>query len=666
MLLRRCVTLPRLSLILALVLGVFRPATTGASDRFMPISPDELAMKNEPLAPGAPAILLFRQVDRDDNGLTSHEDNYVRIKILTEEGRKYGDSEIPFAKDNADVVNIKARTIRPDGSIVNFDGKVFEKSIVKTRGMKYMAKTFALPDVQAGSIIEYYWTYDLSEHRIYASHWILSEELFTRYAKFSLKPYDPRNIRVSVRWSWQGLPPGTTPPKDGPDHIIRLEAHNIPAFQTEDFMPPANELKSRVDFLYSYDPPEADNEKFWRQVGKKRNDQLESFVNKRSAMQQAVATMISPEDSPEVKLQKIYTRVQQLRNTSYEPRKTEQEEKRDNPKQINNVEDIWKRGYGNGVELTWLYLALVRAAGFEAYGVCVSDRRNYFFNPTNPSQMDAHRLDANAVLIKLNGKDIYCDPGTKFAPFGLLPWPETGVQGLRLDKDGGSWIKTPLPESSVSRIEHKADLKLSDTGDLEGKLTTTFTGLEAMLRRVDERNVDDTERKKFLEDHVKRFVPVPIEVELTNNPNWSDPAVPLVAEFHLKISGWASPAGHRVLVPVGLFSETEKHLFDHAERVHPIYMEFPFQKIDDITMRIPSGWQVSSLPPLLKQDGRIITYSMKVDNDKGKISLTRTLDVNFLIMQTQYYSALRNFFQQVRTGDEQQIVLQSGAATASK
>jgi len=661
--LRRFTTVPRLSLVVVLWWIVFLPATVSASDHFQPVSAEELTMKSEPLAPGAPAIILFRQVDRDDNGSTSHEDHYVRIKILTEAGRKYADIEIPFLKDNEEVVNIKARTIRPDGSIVSFDGKIFEKSLYKTRGAKYLARTFTLADIQVGSIIEYYYTYDLREHYVFGSHWILTEELFTRDAKFSLKTYDPKYRKITVHWSWQGLPHGTNPPQEGPDHVIRLEARNIPAFQKEDFMPPENELKSRVDFVYSYDVLESDKDKFWRQVGKKRDDQLESFINKRSAMQQAVAQMISPDDSSELKLQKIYTRVQQIRNTSYEVRKTEQEEKRDNPKEINNVEDILKRSYGNGVELTWLYLALVRAAGFEAYGLWVSDRRSYFFNP---SQMEAYRLDANAVLIKLNGKDVYCDPGAKFAPFGLLPWAETGVPGLRLDKDGGSWIKTPLPESSVSRIEHKADLKLSDAGDLEGKLTTTFTGLEAMQRRVEERNEDDAERKKYLENHVKRYIPATLDVELTNNPSWSDPAVPLVAEFQLKISGWTAAAGRRVLVPVGLFSGAEKHLFDHAERVHPIYMEFPFQKIDDITMEIPSGWQISSLPPALNQDGHIITYSMKVENDKGKLHLTRTLDVNFLILQTQYYPALRNFFQQARTGDEQQIVLQSGTATASK
>src|SRR5580700_5710383 len=117
---------------LALATVAFCPATAGAQS-FQPASPEELKMTSEPLAPGVPAVILYRQVDRDDNGRTSHEDNYVRIKILTEEGRKYADVEIPFFKESQDVSTIRARTIKPDGSIVAFDGKVYEKMIVKAR-----------------------------------------------------------------------------------------------------------------------------------------------------------------------------------------------------------------------------------------------------------------------------------------------------------------------------------------------------------------------------------------------------------------------------------------------------------------------------------------------------------------------------------------------------
>jgi hypothetical protein len=638
------------------------PVWLVAGTGWAPIDPQELAMKGEPQAPGAAAVILYRQVDRDDNGRTSREFNYVRIKILSEEGRKHADIEIPFVKDVNDVVQLKARTIRPDGSIVNFEGKAYEKSIVKAKGVKYLAKTFTLPDVQVGSIIEYYYTYDYPEHWIYDSHWILSDELFTKHAKFSLKTYSSPYQRFTVRWTWQGLPPGTSPPKDGSDQIIRLEAFNIPPFQTEDFMPPPNELKSRVDFIYSEDALDKDADAYWKKVGKRMYDSVESRIGKRSSWEQAVSQIVAPGDAPEVKLQKIYARVQQMRNTSYEVEKSAQEEKRAKEKEANTASDVWKRGRGDGAQLTWLYLALVRGAGFDAHGIMVSDRAHYFFNP---KLQDSSRLNSNVVVVSLNGKDIYCDPGSKFAPFGLLPWAETGVEGLRLEKDTSTFVRTPLPEASVSRVERTAQLKLSDTGDLEGKLTLKYTGLEAVVRRNEERHEDEAARKKFLEDQVEEYIPAGINVELTNHPVWDNPAADLVAEFNLKVPGWVSGAGRRVMFPAALFGGPEKHVFEHADRTHPLYFEFPFQKVDDITVELPAGWKVASLPAPDKQGNQAIAYNLKLEDDKGKLHITRTLSIGVLLMESKYYSAVREFYQTVRTGDEQQIILQPGVATAS-
>ena len=347
---------------------VFALTTAASAVSFQPVSPDELKMSSEPKAPGAPAIILFREVNRDDRGRTAHEDVYFRIKILTEEGRKYADIEIPFYKGQGNVVSLHARTIKSDGTIVPFTGKAFDKAIVKARGVKYMAKTFTLPDVQVGSILEYYYTTDLPENYVFDSHWILSNELFTKSAKFSLNPYTSDYMPFHLRWTWNNLPPGTGQPSEAPNHIISLDASSIPAFQTEDYMPQENEMKSRVDFTYSDEAFEKDPAVFWKKRGKKLNDAVESFIGKRKAMEQAVGQIISPSDSQEVKLQKIYARVQQIRNTSYEVRKTEQERKRDKEKDASNVEELWKKGYGNGGQLTWLFLALTRAAGFESYG----------------------------------------------------------------------------------------------------------------------------------------------------------------------------------------------------------------------------------------------------------------------------------------------------------
>jgi hypothetical protein len=644
----------------SLVLGLaILPAS--ASVGFQPVSQDELKMAGEPKAPGALAIILFRQVDRDDRGHTPHEDVYFRIKILTEEGRKYGDVEIPYVKGLEDIVNVHARTIKPDGTIVDFSGKAFDRSIVKARGVKYNAKTFTLPDVQVGCVLEYYYTSDLSEDVLFNSRWILSNELFTRNAKFSLRPYVSDWEPIHVRWTWNKLPPGTAQPAES-NSIITLDASNIPAFQTEDYMPPENEMKSRVDFIYSEDSFEKDQNKYWQKLGKRRYDQVEGFINKRKGMEEAVAQTVSPGDSPEVKLQKIYARVQQIRNTSYEREKSEQEQKRDKEKAPENVETIWKKQYANGQDLTWLFLAMARAAGFEASPMWVSDRQNYFFFPQS---MDGRRLDSNVVVVKLNGKDVFFDPGAAFTPFAMLPWYETAVKGLKLDKDGGTWIETSLPASTDSAIKRKADLKLNETGELEGKLTVTYSGLEATQRRIEEHLVDDADRKKFLEDEVKGSIPIACEVELTNQPDWKSSSPTLVAEFSLKVSGWVSGAGKRALLPVGLFSAPEKHLFDHSDRVHPIYFEYPFVRSDEVGIELPLGWQISTVPQPQKLDAKAIIYTLDAKNDNGTLHLNRTLNVDITLLPVENYATLRRIFQIVRTGDELQVILQPGATNAS-
>jgi 1-deoxy-D-xylulose 5-phosphate reductoisomerase len=56
---------------------------------------------------------------------------------------------------------------------------------------------------------------------------------------------------------------------------------------------------------------------------------------------------------------------------------------------------------------------------------------------------------------------------------------------------------------------------------------------------------------------------------------------------------------------------------------------------------------------------------LNVDNNKTTLHLTRKLTWNFMLIDVKYYPSLRNFFQDVRTGDDQQIVLQSAAQSAS-
>jgi len=386
-------------------------------------------------------------------------------------------------------------------------------------------------------------------------------------------------------------------------------------------------------------------------------------MNRRGAMEHAVSQIVSPGDSPELKAQKIFDRVQKLRNLTWEHKKTEQEYRRDKLKDNLTVQDVWGHGYGEIDDLNWLFLALVRAGGLEAYPVWASDRSYYFFQS---SQRNERKLLHPIVMLRMNGQSVFCDPGTPFIPFATLPWYETAVPGLRLGKDGGEWITTPLSPSANSRTVRSATLNLAENGDLSGKLTVTFTGLKATEFRTDDRDQDETHRKKGLEDEIKSYIPVQAEVELINKPDWTSSLAPLIAEFNVSVSGWGSSAGKKAILPAGLFTASEKTQFQRVQRVHPIYFHYPYQVEDDIRISLPAGWQISSVPNPATLEGNVVSYAFKSEADKDAVHINRKLRVDALLLAQKSYPVLRAFFQSVRVADEGQVLLVPKVMSSTK
>src|ERR1700675_1185394 len=105
-------------------------------------------------------------------------------------------------------------------------------------------------------------------------------------------------------------------------------------------MPPENELKYRVDFIYDAGDlkHEKDAASYWTAFGKKNYRSVEKFIDRSRAMNDAVSQVISADDSAEAKLQKIYARTQRIRNLTFERSKSEQEAKRENLKDAADVE----------------------------------------------------------------------------------------------------------------------------------------------------------------------------------------------------------------------------------------------------------------------------------------------------------------------------------------
>ena len=340
---------------------------------WQPISKEEWALNDDPTNPGASALILYREITTDD--MKSVETHSYRIKILTDEGKKYADVQIPYLEKEYRIEGIRARTVEPDGTAVEFSGEVFDKLVAKAKKVQFQAKTFTLAGVRPGCIIEYSyqtrWHENLSDalkssgqymsdaYAILTARWMIPEDLFTRRARFSLRPL----LNYRLMWDTMGLPKDTQPHQQG-DGSVLLELTNVPAFTEEPFMPPERMVKSRADFFYVIG--DADPSIFWRSQGKQTALFFEKFIGPSKNIQRVANETVAAGDSPETKLRKLYARAQQVRFVNSEPAKTEKEEKRENLKDNNDAEDVLKHGYAFANEIDLLFVALARAAGFES------------------------------------------------------------------------------------------------------------------------------------------------------------------------------------------------------------------------------------------------------------------------------------------------------------
>ena len=374
------------------------------------------------------------------------------------------------------------------------------------------------------------------------------------------------------------------------------------------------------------------------------------------ALQEVVSQTISPADPPEVKLQKLYARVQQLHNTTFDPEQTAKEEKRAKIKDNNNVEDVLKHGYGDAGDLNYLMIGLARSAGFESSRAYIAPRNN---NAFLRNMQDVTQLQDEIVWVKLGGRDLYIDPGAKFCAFPYLPWFESGVTGILVDKQGGTSISVPLSPPSDSVRERRADVKLDEDGTLSGKLEISYLRQWGSVKRQEEKEDDEAGKKKDITDELKTVLPPGAVFEITSMSGWDKNSDPVHIEGTVRIPGFATAAGHRILVPLTFFQADQPTSFQHEKRVNSIYFHFPEIEKDSITMHVPSGFKIETLPaPQKSSPGGGFDYSVTSNQNAGVVTVERQLTITGIIFPVSNYSAIRMFFNTVKTDDDGQIVLQ--------
>jgi hypothetical protein len=678
------------------VFSCFGGIATFAAD-WPAISAEDLSMTSIKEQPGAPAVILLREETDDD--MNHRRQVYERIKILTDAGREYANVEIQYHRRGFSMGGISGRTVHADGSVVPFDGKPFDKTVAKGGGIRINVKSFTMPDVQVGSIIDYRYSLRYEDHVAFPPEWEVQHELFQRKAYFKFIPFQTHGNmvvrldhgQVASDVAWEPLlgiakqpevhrnvaaqAAAAEPAYAGPVGLVAvwidLNLENVPAFVEEPYMPPASMMKWRIYFYYQAKSTADD---YWKEEGQYWNKDVESFLGKNHGLAEAVSGIVAPSDSPEQKVRKIYSFIAKLENQDYIPERTKQEEKVLELKINKGADDVLAHRSGSHDELNRLFVAMVRAAGIPASMIWVPDRGREFFIK---NYLSTRQFDAEIAIVQLDGKDVFLDPGTKFCPYGILDWHYSGVDGLRQSSNGAEIGKTSIPEYRQALTTRMADVSLDEHGVITGTVVLVFKGAPAMHLRQEGGKTDEAGRKKLLEEGLsdsdgrkitsglRDILPGNSEIALTSKPDWDNADSPLIAQFHISCP-LAVAAGKRLMLAQHLFQVNEKALFPAPNRTNGVYFYSPWQEADEVHINLPAGMTVDSLAPddTVKVPYAVYSVSQKQEAP-GQIFSRRDFILAQRVFIPNEYKQLKDFFDKVKAGDDQTALVRPGSNVAS-
>ena len=148
---------------------------SGLSRTWLPVTPQDLKQE-VPGDKNAAAIQLYYADEIED---VDHDEYfYSRIKVLRESGKEHGNVEIPVLPGTS-IHDLEARTIHSDGSIIPFSGNAFDTTLLRGKGIKIFAKTFAFPEVSVGSIVEYKYRLHRDDNSFPNQTWTVQHDLYT-------------------------------------------------------------------------------------------------------------------------------------------------------------------------------------------------------------------------------------------------------------------------------------------------------------------------------------------------------------------------------------------------------------------------------------------------------------------------------------------------------
>lgn len=646
--------------------------------RFGKVSKEELLQKEHPTDPSANAAVLYREVKTEfqynqDSGWYMVTDYFERVKIYNKEGFDWANAEINLYKGEGEdkLLGLRGNTYYLDENGKVQDEKLRKDGIFEEETSKYLTQTkITMPAVREGAVIEYKYTinspfiFNIDEFRfqetipiekvnmvfktpeyfIYKTHqrgWVpYKVDKVTRERSITFRQ-TTRDLRPL---SGSGIPETTTREVKFKEDTYSVDIDNVPALKEEAFVGNLNNYTTALQFEMSYiDFPGSPLKTYatnWEDVSKSiyRVDLFGAELERKNYFEKDLNNILQGVSSSEEKIGRIFSYVlNKMTWNGYNGYYTNE-----------GVRDAYKKGSGNVADINLMLVAMLRHANLEANPVLVSTKSHGI--PLFPTRNGFNYVIAG---VDLPQGTLLLDATNKDAEIGVLKSSIQNWKGRVVKKDGtSSWVSLssmiPAVKSTMIAAEITPDLMLT------GKNQSRFTGNYAFKYRSDFKSLnEDAQRKKIEKDLT------PAELANLEFENLASPGAPVSLKYDFEAMDLVEDVAGKLYFSPMVFLATEETPFKTETRLYPIDFGYPIKDRYIVTISLPEGYNVESLPEnvvynLGENQG---TYRYLISQAGNKLQLSVEFAINQSYIAAEEYGNLKKFFELLIAKENEKVVL---------
>ena len=581
------------------------------------------ALENAPSEeefPNAGHVTIYRETAyRLNRGGSSDVTSRKIQKVFKERGKAVANNTLYYLSSNSRGRIDFGRTITAEGEVVPLSDAAIQDGSVFAAYPEYRdlnKKQSALKKVREGSIIDYQTTV----------HEEGTSTLWPFLATSSLGDREPaRKIVLSVTvpeevdCTYQMLrfesdwPSSLEQLGDGFVRYTWIQ-EDTEELEPENFMPTTNDLWPRVAIA-----PKTT----WDDLGREYASVVAS-VSPGEEIVRTVAELIEGRSSRWEKAEAIYTFMIKEIRTIPVPYSLYSRVPQD-------INEVFARKYGNDLDKTVLFLAMLRQAEIPANLCLIVPQSHGALMDQVPSL--GHFSDC---LVRIEGRSgilrrilrrgtpesecIYTSVLDEKMPFGDLDAGYQHVQGLRIDRKDSRLIRTPLLPADREAALNRADVEIAEDGTFTVEESTRYTGgTAASIRGF--KVLREEEVTKRIQAMVAGIHPN-AEMITYEMSDLEDLDVPVELTVTYRITDYPLRAGEKLMAFHLPNLEYSAQDVGKQTRVHPLDWSSRTRTTNRYTLRLPEGFTVYHLPDDVSYDIPLLSYTAGFETKDGTIVFT--------------------------------------------